>query len=282
MSDSDSAPSHSAPDGPQPSPFAPIETVPTSPLGGGAPTAHRVYLTGRADEDDRKLVGTVPAHKLLLSNREVRAMTQEIAGRSPWAWTPTITFFDGRHLAYGLETQDVSAAGDDEDALSLGLLAQNSYDGSWEPGLRLFACRQVPTTGLLHTQHFGEVRFLCGPSGGGWRTDRRRAEQYLETAERKLEQFSRQCRSLQRQPVGASDLAGLRRGPLAKLPRRLWSRLLDRYLHGPALTAWGLLTSGAVLLWTQNGPSGPKIFHYNRLLTEAIVGAIPTDDTIRW
>ncbi|MBB4069219.1 hypothetical protein GGQ18_001803 [Salinibacter ruber] len=267
---------------PQLDPFTPIETVPTSPLGGGAPTAHRVYLTGVPDGRGWRLVGTIPAQKLLLSNQEIQAMAQEITGKSPWDWAPKTTFFDGRHLAYSLVTEDCSADVDAENPLSLGLLFQNSYDGSWEPGMRLFAHRQVPATGLLHAQHFGELCFLCGPSNGGWSAERRRVEQYMETAGSKLEQFSRRCRGLQREPVGASDLAGLRRRPLTQLPRRLWSRLVDRYLHSPDLTAWGLLTSGAVLLWTESGPSRPEIFHYNQLLTEAVVGRISTEDTIRW
>ncbi len=263
-------------------PFTPIETVPTSPLGGGAPTAHRVYLTGVPDGRDRRLVGTIPAQKLLLSNQEIRAMAQEITGQSPWDWAPKTTFFDGRHLAYSLVTEDCSADVDAENPLSLGLLFRNSYDGSWEPGMQLFTYRWTSTTGLLHPQHFGELCFLCGPSNGGWSAERRRVEQYMETAGSKLEQLSRRCRSLQREPVGASDLAGLRRRPLAQLPRRLWSRLVDRYLHSSDLTAWGLLTSGAVLLWTERGPSRPEIFHYNQLLTEAVVGRISTEDTIRW
>ncbi len=267
---------------PQLDPFTPIETVPTSPLGGGSPTAHRVYLTGVPDGRGRRLVGTIPAQKLLLSNQEIRAMAQEITGQSPWDWAPKTTFFDGRHLAYSLVTEDCSADMDAENPLSLGLLFQNSYDGSWEPGMRLFAHRQVPTMGLLHAQHFGKLCFLCGPSNGGWSAERRRVEQYLETAESKLEQFSRRCRGLQRQPVGASDLSGLRRRPLAQLPRRLWSRLVDRYLHSADLTAWGLLTSGAALLWASESSLRPEIFHCNQLLTEAVTGHISTEETIGW
>lgn len=267
---------------PHPDPFTPIETVPTSSLGGGAPTAHRVYLTGVPDGRGRRLVGTIPAQKLLLSNQEIRTMAQEITGQSPWDWAPEKTFFDGRHLAHGLVTKDCSTDVDAENPLSLGLLFQNSYDGSWEPGMRLFAHRQVPATGLLHAQHFGEVRFLSGPSGGGWSTDRRRAEQYLKTAESKLWQFTCRCQGLQERPINAADLSVLRQHPLAELPRHLWGRLLDRYLHSPDLTAWGLLTSGEALLWASESSLRPEIFHYNQLLTEAVTGYISTEETIGW
>ncbi|MCS3856408.1 hypothetical protein GGP78_003110 [Salinibacter ruber] len=142
-------------------------------------------------------------------------MAKEIAGQSSWDWVPKTTFFDGRHLACSLVTKNCSTDVDGENPPPLHLLFQNSCDGSWAPGLRLFSYRQAPVTGLLHPQHFGELCFLCGPSNGGCSTERRRIEQYLGTAESKLEQFSQRCRSLQREPVGASDLAGLWCRPLA-------------------------------------------------------------------
>ena len=104
----------------------------------------------------------------------------------------------------------------------------------------------------------------------------------METAGSKLEQFSRRCMSLQRQPVGVSNLAGLRRRPLAQLSRRLWIRLMDRHLPSADLTAWGLLTSGAALLWASESSLRPEIFHYNQLLTEAVTGHISTEETIGW
>lgn len=183
MCSSDSTPFSSTSE-PQLDPFAPIEANPTSAtIGGGAPTSRRVYLTTSTGENDRRLVGTIPAQKLLLSNRDIRTMAQEITGETSFNWATAVNLFDGRHLAYGLVTKDCSVEPVEEDPFSLGLLFQNSYDGSWEPGMRLFAHRQVPATGLLHAQHFGDVRFLSGPSHGGWSTDRRRAEQHLKTAE---------------------------------------------------------------------------------------------------
>jgi hypothetical protein len=135
---SDSASSHSMSSNltpePQLNPFTPIEAVPTFSLGEDAPTAHRVYLTSVSDGRGRRYLGTIPAQKLLLSNQEIRAMAQEITGQSPWDWTPKTTFFDGWHLAYSLVTEDCSADVDAENPLSLGLLFQNSYDGSWETG----------------------------------------------------------------------------------------------------------------------------------------------------
>lgn len=276
-------------------PFAPITVVPTSSVGGGAPTARRVYLPASATRsstgdsstgEEQRHVGTVPAQQLLLSNRDIRAMAQEIAAKTSWEWAPRLTLFDGQHLAYGLVAETLSVEGKADGGLTLGLLFQNSYDGSWEPGTRLFAYRPGAATGLLHGQHFGEVRFLCGPSDGGWSADLQRVRQYLETAEGKLHRFARHCEDLQGQPIGASDLSHLRQRPLSGLPQCLWGQLMEQFLHGPPLTAWGLLTSGTALLWGQSGAAhpdpDPDIVHYNQLLTEAVVGHIPVGDTTRW
>lgn len=84
-------------------------------------------------------------------------MAKEIAGQSSWDWVPKITFSDGRHLACSLVTKNCSTDVDGENPLPLRLLFQNSCDGSWAPGLRLFSYRQAPVTGLLHPQRRADL-----------------------------------------------------------------------------------------------------------------------------
>lgn len=256
-------------------PFAPIEAVPTSPLGGGAPTSYQIRLEDDTADRGFRTVGTLPARQLLVSNRELRTMAREIAGQMPWTWRPVKTFFDGTRFAYALSTNDLFRTVTGGDPLCVGLLFQNSYDGTWEVGCRLFAYRLLSTTGLLHEHHFGCLGFGHSLTSDKWATEVQRGRRYLHAADQKLQQFVVRCRQLRQHEITASHLAALRRGSLSRLSTRRWGQLLDRYLiHASDRTAWSLLTAGTRLMWAPTEPVDKRDFHYNRVLTEAVVGRI--------
>ena len=90
-----------------------------------------------------------------------------------------------------------------------------------------------------------------------------------------LEAFGDVARQLKERAISSTDLASLRRGPLAQLSTPLWGQLLDRYLENAPRTAWDLLTTGTSLLWNeQERPSVATDFQYNKALTEGLTGAV--------
>jgi hypothetical protein len=132
------------------------------------------------------------------------------------------------------------------------------------------------TSGLLHGQHFGHLRFENPLCSEDWDSDVHRALDYVGEAIGPLEAFGEVAQRLKERAISSTDLAILRRGPLAQLSTPLWGQLLDRYLRNSPRTAWDLLTTGTSLFWNeQERPSVAKDFRHNRALTEGVVGSVP-------
>ena len=258
-------------------PFAPIERVLLS-----APDQDPKRYSIRIEDPDAnkgwREVGISPPSHLLVTNQELYCMADEIASRSSFKWDGVSLFCDGKRFAYGLSTPDVFEDVGGREALCTGLLVHTSYDGSWPTGCRLFAYRLVSTSGLLHDDHFGTLRFRRSLTSETWDQELERAWGYLNGAEEKLQQFGRVAHRLKDRAISTTDLADLRRGPLAQWPTGLWGQVLDQYLGGTPRTAWDLLTRGSSILWNENDrPRVAKDFRYNRALTEGIVGSVPED-----
>jgi len=255
-------------------PFAPIERVLLS-APDQDPKSYSVRIEDPDAEKGWREVGISPPGHLLVTNQELYCMADEIASRSPFEWRGIRLFFDGRRFAYALSTDDVFVNVGGREALCAGLLLQTSYDGSWDTGCRLFGYRLVSTSGLLHGQHFGHLRFESSLCSENWDTEIHRALDYVGEAIGTLEAFGEVAQRLKERAISSTDLAALRRGPLAQLSMPLWGQLLDRYLENAPRTAWDLLTTGTSLLWNeQERPSVATDFQHNKALTEGITGAV--------
>lgn len=254
-------------------PFAPIQKVAVSAPGQSS-TSYSVRIDDTSTDKGWREVGISPPTHLVVPNRELCRMADEIASRSPFDWRGVRLFHDGRRFAYALSTDDVFVDIGGPEVLCAGLLFHTSYDGSWTTGCRLFGYRLVSTSGLLHTKHFGHLRFENPPCSDSWDEEIHRALEYVGEAAGKLETFGDVAAQLKDRGVSSTDLADLRRGALAQLPTPLWGLLLDEYLSGTTRTAWDLLTTGTSLLWNEKErPSVAEDFLYNQALTEGVTGA---------
>jgi hypothetical protein len=262
----------------RPDPFVPVERVLVAdPDRGPDGPGSKCYSVRRDDPESDKgwrELGMSPPGHLFVTNQELCRMADEIAQHSPYDWDGVRLFFDGKRFAYGLRTTDVFEDVGGREALCAGLVAYTSYDGSWATGCRLFAYRPVSTAGLLHGGHFGQLRFRRPLTSETWDRVLERGWGYIDGAEEKLRRFGAVAHKLKRRALNSTDLADLRRGPLAGWPTPLWGQLLDRYLDGVSKTAWDLLTRGTALLWNESErPPVASEFRHNQVLTEAIIGA---------
>ncbi|WP_158666607.1 DUF932 domain-containing protein [Salinibacter altiplanensis] len=253
----------------------------SGPNQGTDSPADRCYSVRREDpsaDAGWEEIGVSPPGHLSVSNQELYCMADDVARHSPFDWDGASLFCDGKRFAYGLRTPDVFEDVGGQEALCIGLLVHTSYDGSWPTGGQLFAYRPVSTSGLLHSGHFEAFRFRRPLTSDAWAQELERACGSLDGVEKKLQQFGQVAHSLKRRAISSTDLATLRRGPLAQWPTPLWGQMLDRYLGGTSRTAWDLLTRGSALLWNDNEqPRRARDFRYNQALTEGIVGSVTTE-----
>lgn len=261
-----------------PGPFAPVQKVSVS-APGQSPSGYSIRLEDSSTEEGWYEAGECPPDHLLVTNQELYCMADEIASRSPFDWRGVRLFFDGQRFAYALSTSDVFEDVGGREALCGGLLFQTSYDGSWATGCRLFGYRLISTSGLLHGQNFGHLQFEHSLCSDAWDEEFHRALDYADEVLDKLESFGEMAHLLKNRSLSSTDLAQLRRGPLADLPSPLWGQILDRYLDKNRRTAWGLVTAGTSLLWNdEDRPLLANDFRYNQTLLEGVSHLIGSEN----
>lgn len=259
-------------------PYAPIEKAPLYTDDRMRSRGFSVRLEEDGADEGWREVGLVSEDYLLVPNADVREMAYEIGARSGLRFEEARTFFDGRRYALALVaksesvdvqggTKTVTAVGD---YVSLGLLFENSYDGSCRLSASLFAYRLACSNGMLASDLFARVRFRHSRESQGWEDELARSLAMLAGARSGLRRFARSASRLAGHGLGTAELATLRTGYLDRLPVTLWGKVVDRYLAHEAPTAWGLLNAGTHELWHTERMTRSD-FGHNAYLTSNLI-----------
>ena len=98
-------------------------------------------------------------------------MAEDVADASGLHWSEDRTFFDGKRYLYGLvaDPETVYAEVTVGDVLGIGLLFENSYDGSRKLGASLYIHRLVCANGMLAPSLLARVRFRHSRGSVSWR-----------------------------------------------------------------------------------------------------------------
>lgn len=238
-------------------PYAPIEKA---PLYARDAMKSRGYSVRLADPDAPvgwREVGVVSPSYLLVPNAEVRDMAADVAEASGLHWSEDRLFFDGRRYLYGLvaDPETVYAEVVVGDVLGIGLLFENSYDGTRRLGASLYVHRLACANGMLAPQRLARVRFKHARGSASWRHDLAHTMKMLGAAPQLLSAFAASAARLARHDLGMPELAAIRKGPLSALPVSLWGRIVDRYLADGDTTGWGLLNAASATVWHNERPT---------------------------
>ena len=233
------------------SPYADIEKVPLYAEDQMQSRGFSVRIEDPGADTGWREVGLVSDQYLLVPNERAYEMAWEIAERSPFQWEEAKLYFDGKRFLYSLQTRSEAACVDVEvgDTIGLGLLFENSYDGSRKLAARLFAMRLACSNGMLARDYFAQMRFKHDNTAQGWQGEVERAMAMLASAEEELAAFAETARRLTQHRLGSGELQAVRREALPELPVTLWGKTVDRYLEHEAHTAWGLLNAATNVLW---------------------------------
>lgn len=217
-------------------------------------------------------VGVVSPSYLLVPNAEVRKMAEDVADASGLHWDHDRTFFDGKRYVYGLvaDPETVYAEVAVGDVLGIGLMFENSYDGSRKLGASLYVHRLVCANGMLAPTRLARVRFKHSRGSASWKGDVERAMAMLGAAPDRLRTFAALCAKLARHELGTPELAAIRGGALAPLPVSLWGRVVDRYLDEGDPTGWGLLNAATAEVWHSDRPTVSD-FGHNETATSGLL-----------
>lgn len=252
-------------------PYAEIEKVPLYAPDNMKSRGYSVRLEDDDAESGWKEVGLVGQDYLLVPNRQVREMALEIAGQTGFEWNETKTFFDGKRFVYALAAEEaLQAEVAVGDIVGLGMMFENSYDGSRKLGASLYVHRLACSNGMLIPQHFARVRFKHELASAHWEDDARRALSMVSGAGENLQRFADAARNLEATPLGSEALRMIRGELVPQLPITLWGKTVDRYLLHEDLTGWGLLNAGTNVLWHAEKTTMSDFSHNEYLTTQLI------------
>ena len=253
-------------------PFVEIEKVPLFANDNMQSRGYSVRIECDASESGWKEVGLVSSDYLLVPNRQVRDMALEITDRSELSWEESKVFFDGKRFVYALvASPSISAEVQVGDILTLGLMFENSYDGSRKLAVSLFANRLVCSNGMLVPQYFTRKRFKHDSLSAGWEEEVHRALSMIQLAGAGLIRFAKVASYLTQYELGSEQLKHIRSNVLDRLPTGIWGKVMDQYLLSEDLTAWGLLNAGTFVSWHREKAT-IQDFNHNELISSKMIG----------
>jgi len=253
-------------------PYAAIEKTPLYARDAMKSRGYSVRLADGEIPGGWREVGVVSPNYLLVPNAEVRQMAADVAEASGLVWAEDRVFFDGRRYAYGLvaDPVDVYAEVTVGDVLGLGLLFENSYDGSRTLRASLYVHRLACANGMLAPERMARVRFKHSRGSVSWRQDVARTLSMLGAAPEMLSSFARSAARLARHRLSTPELAAIRAEPLAAMPVSLWGRVVDRYLSSEEPTGWGLLNAVTAECWHNERPTVAD-YRHNETATSGLL-----------
>ena len=237
-------------------PYADIRKVPLDYQGvqSSAYSVQTYDINKKTDMLEWKEAGTVGGNYLLVPNKDVRDMAEEIAYNSGIEFANDKTFFDGKRYVSSYIAKDNSIGeinvGDD---VAIGFQMWNSYDGSTSLGFRMMLYRLACLNGMMSNTVLDKYRFRHSLDSDNWQED-------LEIVSHKLKAASRgdnnnvhgmidNFRRLNTATVSMDGLSDIRFNHIDKLPTSTWGSIVDRFLHKSEPTGWNLLNAATDELW---------------------------------
>jgi hypothetical protein len=155
------------------------------------------------------------------------------------------------------------------DALSFGLMFQNSYDGTGAFKAQVYVSRLVCTNGMMSKSFFASHRFRHTQSSEGWQDDVKAALSMLERAPESVREFARRMAQLRDMEVDQTFLRELRAkgGPANKLPSNDWTSIVDRWAAKEENSQFGFLNAATHVLWHKKNLNQQALDNNDRIVT---------------
>ena len=262
--------------------YAPIRKVPLD-YNGIQSSAFSVQMEKIKEGEIPKWneVGVVGNKYLLIPNKEVKLLADEIAEESNLTWEPLRTFFDGRRYfnARICKSQKSEVAKDDDVALGMGFW--NSYDGSTALSFRLFLVRLVCTNGMVTKDFFSSYRFKHDNTSEDYQEEIIKAANIINNSEEQVEVVMNKFRKMNDMEFNLDELSMIRKN-LPAIPVTTWGKIVDQYLrkHGnteiqdsPRNSYWTFYNACTDILWHDKKPTTASFTH-NAYITDQLLGAI--------
>ena len=244
------------------------------------------YAVQRLDEEKGwKEAGVVGQNYMLLENKEVKEIADELLFNSGLRFDVDREFFNGKNymLSYkAVDTLDVKEKeiGD----LNLGVQFWNSYDGSRSFGFSFMLYRLVCLNGMMSKQFLTNNRFRHAPGSEDWDKQLEVMSNTINLSQdgenQGLNQMVEGIAALNDYRLTSKKLGKVRHEHLKEIPTGVWGEITDRFLDPEGeyysdTNGWGLLNASTDILWHKEKPTLAS-YNHNAIITDGLIMAATT------
>ena len=244
------------------------------------------FAVQRLDEEKGwKEAGVVGQNYMLLPNKEVKDIADDIVDSAAIDFEVDKEFFNGKNYMLSYKAKDCLDDGTIPEAcigdLNLGIQFWNSYDGSRSFGFSLMLYRLVCLNGMMSKVFLNNHRFRHAPGSDDW-------NKQLESMVHAIN-FSQEgnCIGLNKMVEGiaklndtritSKKLGDIRHNHLKEIPTGIWGEITDRFLdpkgeYYSETSGWGLLNSATDILWHKKKPT-LATYNHNAMITDGLIMA---------
>ena len=213
-------------------------------------------------------------HYLLVHNRELKAMAEEVAVLTGYTWRPYREYFDGTRYQYMLASEDFHEEVAPGDAVRAAIRAQQAYDGTQRATTDVFVERLVCSNGMLVKDRLFRFEFEHKiDTGGGaehWKRELERASYEIRHLAVNFERFVGTLRQLREQPVGHGEMRRFTEALPAAFPSSTYGEIVRRFYEEEEPTAFGLLNAATYVTWHQGPKATVQDYRRNEQLVELL------------
>jgi len=241
-------------------PFAPIEKKELYTQDGMQSLGYSVRVEKGINEDTLRPeyleCGVVSNNYLLIPNEDVVNIAKQVAGSMDsdvYSWKEQKCLFNGRRFTYSmvLETEDTNYKREVKlgEPVSLGMIWQNTYDGSSSLNYMFFVNVLSCLNGQLSPRYFNRYRFKHDNTSSNWEEQVTDAMTYLQYAPKQLDDFVHTAQNMTEDILSKEDLKDIRTDSIPAIGSNAWGNIMDKYLTAGDYTKWGLMQSCTNEFW---------------------------------
>ncbi len=241
------------------------------------------YAVQRLDEEKGwKEAGVVGQSYMLLENKEVKEIADDIVDSAAIDFEVDKEFFNGKNYMLSYKAKDTYIEEKEIGDLNLGIQFWNSYDGSRSFGFSLMLYRLVCLNGMMSKVYLQNHRFRHTPGSEDWNKQLEAMVHTINLSQdgenQGLNQMVEGIVKLNDTRITSKKLGEVRHNHLKEIPTGVWGEITDRFLNPEGeyysdTNGWGLLNSATDILWHKEKPTLAS-YNQNAIITDGLIKAI--------
>ena len=263
-------------------PYTPIRKVQLQSADGTSSNAFSIQtmFENELGEEQWQESGVVRQDYLGIPNIKVQKLSLDVINASDHMWQEEKVFWNGKKFKlfytadekFSLDTLQTTSRADD---IKLGLMFENSYDGTTALSARLTLTRIICTNGMMSHKYLPGIKILHNLNNSDKYEDELLKIQSLITTGVPSTSLIRKAFSEMSLSYLDADMIGqIRRNHISKLPTNIFGKCLDKFIIDEQKkshhTVWDFYNAFTGQLWHEENESESS-YKWNSYVTDGFI-----------